>query len=291
MKRFFTMAAVLLVVAAASAQTTPTQPQQPTPQDPLLGASASDAPIGPRDVLDIRVFEDPTINTRAIVPDDGRITLPLIGKVDVSGLRPGQVETVIKQALEAKYLAKATVTVTVLEAGNRPISVIGAVMRPGRIPATGNVTLIQAITQAGGLGPNYGKSLYVLRIAPNGLSEQIAIDIEDLMVNGNPDLNIPLRPNDVINVPVETPVTIYILGEVMKPGTVQFHRGETPTLFNALAQAGGPTDRASSRCTITRRVNGEEKVITVDYKRILNGRAADVPLQPEDRIYVRESAF
>ena len=255
----------------------------------MLGAS--DAPIGPRDVLDIRVFQDPSLNTRTVVTDDGKISFPLIGKLDVSGLRPNELERLIKASLERGLLQKADVTVLVAEAGNRPISVIGAVTRPGRINVTGNITLLQAITQAGGLATGYGKTVYILRSAPNGLTDQIAVDIEDLMVNGNPDLNLPLRPNDVVNIPAETMINIYLLGEVMKPGKVQFRRSQSPTLLQALADAGGPTDRAAKSCVIKRKVNGREVSINVDYRKILNGKAQDVPLQDDDTIYVRESTF
>lgn len=279
---------VLFLVAASAAAQTVLQQQPP---EPMPSAAASDAPIGPRDVLDVRVFEDPSLNSRVTVTDDGKISFGYIGKLDVSGLRPAQMETVLKQALEAKYMQKATVTVLVLEAGNRPISVIGAVTHPGRINVTGNITLLQALTQAGGLAPGYGKTVYVLRSANNGLSDQIAIDLDDLMVNGNPDLNVPLRPNDVVNIPVETMINIYLLGEVMHPGKVQFRRSQSPTLLQALADAGGPTDRAASKCVIKRKVNGKETSLIIDYRRILNGKAADVPLQDDDTIYVRESAF
>jgi polysaccharide biosynthesis/export protein len=286
MKVLSGIAVLLFVAAAAVAQTQVLQPPEPLP---MLGAS--DAPIGPRDVLDIRVFQDTSLNTRTIVTDDGKISFPLIGKLDVAGLRPAQLEQLLKQRLEEKALQKADVTVLVAEAGNRPISVIGAVTRPGRINVTGNITLLQALTQAGGLATGYGKTVYILRSAPNGLTDQIAVDIEDLMVNGNPDLNLPLRPNDVVNIPAETMINIYLLGEVMKPGKVQFRRSQSPTLLQALADAGGPTDRAARSCVIKRKVNGRETSINVDYRKILNGKAADVPLQDDDTIYVRESTF
>lgn len=289
MKLIFT-AAALFAATAAFAQIAPTPQPQGLTNEP--SATASEAPIGPRDVLDIRVFQDASLNTRATVTDDGRIAMPLIGKIDVNGLRPVQAEQTIKQALEAKYLAKADVTVVVVEAANKPISVIGAVMRPGRIPATGNISLLQAITAAGGLYTGYGKTLYVLRTASNGLTEQIPIDIEDLMVNGNPDLNVPLRANDVVNIPVDTPLTVYILGEVMHPGKVQFRRSQTPTLVQALAEAGGPTDRAGSKCVLKRRLEGgTEKSTVIDFKKILNGKGSDVVLQDDDTIYFRESLF
>jgi polysaccharide export outer membrane protein len=289
MKITTAIAVLLFAAASLAAQTGVLQPQlQP---EPPSAAASSDAPIGPRDVLDIRVFQDPTMNTKVPVTDDGKISFSFLGKLDVSGLTPAQLEQKIKADLEKTYMHKADVSVLVIEAGNRPISVVGAVMRPGRINATGNLTLLQAITQAGGLGPGYGKTVYVLRSAPNGLTDQISIDVDDLMINGNPDLNLPLRPNDVINVPLESMTSIYLLGEVMKPGKVTFRHSQSPTLLQAIADAGGPTDRAASKCIIKRKVNGKETNIVVDFKRIMNGKAQDVALQDDDTIFVRESTF
>ncbi|HXH39147.1 MAG TPA: polysaccharide biosynthesis/export family protein [Thermoanaerobaculia bacterium] len=294
MKRVSHFAVVIAVLASAVFSQSPVSAQTQVPPGSLLGessSSASDAPIGPRDYIEIKVFQDPNLYTKMTVTDDGRITMPLIGKVDVSGLTPSEVEARIKGLLEAKYINKADVSVTVLEAGSKPISVIGAVMRPGRIGITGNISLIQAITQAGGLASGYGRSLYVLRTAANGLTEQIAIDIDDLMVNGNPDLNLPLRANDVINVPVDSSINIYVLGEVMHPGSVQFRRSQTPTLLQALAAAGGPTDRASKGVILKRVVGGAEKTFRYNFKKIIDGRQNDIMLLDGDRIVFTESFF
>ena len=283
------LAALLAVAPAASAQLSPVPQARPFQIDPV--STSSDAPIGARDVLDIKVFQDSALNTRATVTDDGKITMPVIGKVDVSGLTPVQVETKIKALLD-RYINKADVSVQVLEAGSKPISVIGAVMHPGRIGATGNLNLIQAITQAGGLAPGYGRTLYVLRSGANGLSDQLAIDIDDLMIRGNPDLNIPLRANDVINVPVDSVVTVYVLGEVMRPGKVQFRSSQQhPTLLQALAETGGLTDRASRTVVVKRQVNGVEKTIEMNFKRIIDGKQSDLPLLDNDTIVVKESIF
>lgn len=293
MRRTILTAAAVLTLAVSAfgqvPQTPPTGNTQVPP--PTLSTPSIDLPIGPRDVLEIRVLQDPTLNTRTVVGDDGKITFALVGKIDVAGLTPPQAEARIKSLLQGKYLTTADVSVQVVEAGNKPISVIGAVMHPGRIGATGSITLMQAITQAGGLAQGYGRTLYVLRTGANGLAEQIAIDLEDLLVNGNPDVNIPLLPNDVINVPVDVPLNIYVLGEVMKPGRVQFRRSQNPTLLQALADAGGLTDRASRDVSIKRSVNGKETVIKKNYKRILSGQDPDVPLLDNDTIYVRESVF
>lgn len=278
MKRIGLVATVLIALASAAV----------AEELPLL---TNDAAIGPRDVVEVKVLEDAAMSGRITVTDDGNIILTNVGKVYVAGLTSSQIEAKLKSLLEANFLAKATVSVQVVEFSSKPISVVGAVLRPGRISASGNTTLIQAITQAGGLTTGYGKELYVLRTGSNGLSEQLAIDIEELMVAGNPDLNIPLAPNDLVNVALDTPITVYVMGEVQRPGKALFRRSQTPTLLQAIADAGGPTDRASREVVVKRMVNGKEQTIKADYKRIINGRIKDLILQDNDTVVVREAFF
>lgn len=264
-----------------------------------IGASAqdlpilsTDAPVGARDVLNIHVLEDPTISSaRVTVNDDGVLPLNVVGRVQVAGLTSTQIEAKLKTLLESTFLAKATVSVQVVEFSSKPISVVGAVVRPGLIGGSGNTTLIQALTQAGGLIAGHGKELYVLRTGRNGLSEQVAINIDDLMVAGKPELNIPLMPNDLVNVQVATPIAVYIMGEVMKPGKLEFRSSHTPTLIQAIAAAGGHTDRASSNAVIKRMVNGKEVTLKVNYHKVLDGKQSDVVLIDNDTIYLKEAIF
>lgn len=252
---------------------------------------STDAPVGPKDVVDVKVMEDANISGRVTVSEDGTLPLNVVGKVQVAGLTSTQIEGKLKALLEADILTRATVSVQVVEFASKPISVVGAVVRPGRIGATGNTTLIQAITQAGGLAAGHGKQLYVLRTARNGLSEQVAIDITQLMVEGRPELNIPLAPNDLVNVPLDTPISVYVMGEVMRPGKIEFRSSQTPTLLQAIAAAGGPTDRASRRVVIKRIVNGREQTIKMNFREIISGKRNDELLLDNDTVYVEEALF
>src|SRR5439155_109577 len=127
MKRFSTLAAVLVLLASTvMAQNNP----------------SGDAPLGARDVVDIKVLQDANLNTKTTVGDDGKLTMPLLGKVDVAGMTASQAEQHIKSLLESKYMTKADVVVQVMEYGNKPISVIGAVVHPGNIGTSGNITLL-----------------------------------------------------------------------------------------------------------------------------------------------------
>ena len=252
----------------------------------------NDAALGPGDVISVRVLEDPTINNDSVrISEDGFIALPVLKNVNVIGLSASGIAARLETLLEENYLTSATVTVDVKELASKPISVVGAVVRPGRITAPGTVTLIQAITQAGGLATNHGRELYILRSGASGITEQLAIPIDELLVAGNPDYNVPLAPNDLVNVPVETPVTVYVMGEVMRPGKAEFRSSQTPTLLQAIAHAGGPTDRAGREAIITRHGGAEQERIVINYRDIISGKRQDLVLQDNDTIVLKESFF
>lgn len=272
----------LLIASFALALSGPVARAQDAP-------SSGDTRLGPRDVIEIRVVQDEKFNTRATVSEEGAVSIPIVGKVDVLGLTAGQAEERLTTLLEARFLNKADVSVQVVQFGSKPISVVGAVAHTGTINVGSSITLIQALMQAGGLTAGYGKSLMVLRTAQNGMTEQIAIDIDDLLVTGNPDLNIPLEPNDVVNVPVETPMLVYLIGEVANPGRLEMRRATNPSLLQAIAAAGGPTDRAGRKATIKR--TGSAKRIVVNFRRIAEGDEPDIPLQDGDTIILNESFF
>ncbi len=261
-------------------------------------ASAQGAPategyrIGPRDLLEIRVFEVPELNIERRVSDEGTINLPLIGDIPVQGLTEAELADRLKAMLEAKYVQHASVSVQVREFRSKPISVIGAVKQPGNLAFSGRWTLLEALSAAGGLTEEHGNTIYILRRADNGLSDQISVDVDDLMLRADPDANVPIFANDVINVPAKVAVTVFCLGEVAHPGAVEFQSTERITLLTAIARAGGLTDRASRKIQIKRRDrNGRDLEFDVDYKRVLAGKDEDPSLHSGDVVVVKESFF
>ncbi|HTQ79641.1 MAG TPA: SLBB domain-containing protein, partial [Thermoanaerobaculia bacterium] len=143
------------------------------------------------------------------------------------------------------------------------------------------------------LTESHGNVLYVLRRADNGLSDQVAIDLDDLLVRADPRVNIPLAANDLVNVPNAVDITVYCLGEVVRPGAVTFKSTERVTLLAAISRAGGLTDRAAKKILIKRTASGitPASEIEADYKKILAGKAPDVELRQGDVIVVKESFF
>lgn len=248
--------------------------------------------IGPRDLVEVRVFETDQLNGSRRVSEDGEINLPLIGNVTVAGLNETEAAQRIKGVLEEKALQRASVSVQVLEFRSRPISVIGAVRQPGNLAFSGRWTLLEALTAAGGLADEHGAFIHVLRRSADGLSDQASIRVDDLLVRADPRVNIPILPGDLINVPAAVEVTVYCLGEVEQPGAVTVKSSGRLTLLTVIAQAGGLTDRSSNKILIKRAGTGQQAAeITADYKRILAGRDPDLELQPGDVVVVKESFF
>ena len=105
-------------------------------------------------------------------------------------------------------------------------------------------------------------------------------------------MNIPIFPNDLINIPVTLEVTIYFLGEVAQPGALTFKSTERITVLTAVSRAGGLTDRAARKILIRREdASGKSQEIEVDYKRLVAGKDPDIQLRAGDVVVVKESFF
>lgn len=248
--------------------------------------------IGPKDLLEISVVGVAEINKAVVrVSEEGRITLPLLGEVAVGNLSKFEVEKKLAALAGEKIVVKPQVTVHILEYLSRRVSVIGAVEKPGPFELLGRQTVLAALSEAGGLTRDAGEEIIILRQLPSGESTAIRVPVEGLFVHGDPKLNVVLEPGDVVNVPVDKPVPIYVFGQVRNPGALQVKRSSLPTLTQAIAQAGGFTDRANRKKVQVRRkdASGKEIEITVNVRDILKGRLKDFPLQVNDTVYVPES--
>jgi polysaccharide biosynthesis/export protein len=248
--------------------------------------------IGPKDLLEISVLGVPEIAKVVVrVSEQSRITLPLLGEVEVGDLTKFELEKKLAGLAGQRIVLNPQVTVHILEYISRRVSVIGAVEKPGPFELLGRQTVLAALAQAGGLTRDAGEEIIVIRQLPGGESSSLRISIDGLFVQGDPKLNIALEPGDVINVPVDKLVPIYVFGQVRNPGALQVKRSSLPTLTQAIAQAGGFTDRANRKRVQVRRkdASGQELEITVSVRDILKGKIKDIPLQVNDTVYVPES--
>jgi polysaccharide export outer membrane protein len=247
----------------------------------------NDYRIGPKDLLEITVFELPELNQTVRVSEDGSITLSLLGKVDVSGLTAQELEKRLVTLLDKQYTTGAHVTVFIKE--YQKVFVIGAVGRPGQYELVGPTTLLQVIAQAGGLTAQATNELFVYRLGQDGQQTRIVIKLEDLLINGNQDLNIHLQPKDVVTIPIDQTLTVFVYGEVKSPGAITYLSSKKITLIQAIAQAGGTTEWAKrSRILIKRKDKRTEKEVkfTVNLKNMINGKIADLVLEQGDVVIV-----
>ena len=250
--------------------------------------------IGPKDLLEITVLGVQEINKLVVrVSEEGRITLPLLGEVLVGDLTKFEVEKKLTGLAGERIVLKPQVTVHILEYLSRRVSVVGAVEKPGPFELLGRRTVLAAISEAGGLTRDAGEEIIIIRQLPDGANTSIRISIDGLFVQGDPKLNVTLEPGDVINVPVDKAVPIYVFGQVRNPGALQVKKSSLPTLTQAIAQAGGFTDRANRNKVQIRRkdASGKEIVINVNVRNVLKGKVKDVPLQINDTVYVPESVL
>ena len=247
----------------------------------------NDYRIGPKDLLEITVFGLPELSQTVRVSEDGSITMSLLGRVEVSGLTAQELEKKLASILDKQYTKEARVTVFIKE--YQKVSVIGAVGRPGMYELVGPTTLLQVIAQAGGLTAQAMNELFVYRIGKDGKPTTITIKVEELMTGGNQNINIELQPKDVVTVPIDQMLNVFVYGEVRTPGTVPFLRSKRITLLQAIAQAGGPTEWAKkSKVMIKRKDNktGKEMKINVNLKNMINGKIADIALEEGDVVIV-----
>jgi len=201
--------------------------------------------VGPKDLLEISVFGADELSRTVRVSEDGKVTLPLLGEVLVDGLTKSELEKKLADLLGEKYVQNPQVTVFIREYQSKRVSVLGAVEKPGPYQLLGRLTLMQIVSEAGGLTRDAGSDIIIIRQLLDGTSTSLRISIDDLFLKGDAQLNVPLEPGDIVNIPVDKLVAVYVFGQVKNPGALQVKRSAIPTLLQAIAQAGGFTERAS----------------------------------------------
>jgi len=249
--------------------------------------------IGPKDLLEISVFGQDELNKTVRVSEDGKITFPLLGEIEVEGLTKVELEKKLSRLLEEKYLHNPQVTIFIREYQSKIVSVLGAVKNPGAYEILGQQTLLHIISKAGGLTNDAGEDIIIMRQSQDGSSISLKISVDGLFLKGDPDLNIPLQPKDIINVPIDKIVHVYVFGQVKNPGALDVKKSNIPTLLRAIAQAGGFSERASKGGVILKRKDesGNEKTTKVNVKDIIKGKKKDIQLMENDVVIVPETIF
>ena len=157
--------------------------------------------IGPGDVLQIVVWKEPDASVpQALVRADGRISIPLIKEMEVSGMSPAELEKVLVGKL-AQYINSADVTVIATEIKSMKVYLAGAVRKEGPLPLLTPLTVFQALNEAGGV-TDYAKrkKIYVLR-QENGKQVRLPFNYTAVLKGEHMEQNILLKPGDTVVVP------------------------------------------------------------------------------------------
>ncbi len=268
--------------------------------------------IGPGDVLKIIVLGQADMCGNMSVDPDGMLTFPVLGKVKASALTVKELERKLTTLLADGYLRRPEVSVAIQEYRSQKVYVTGEVQKPGVYALQADRSLLALMGEVGSLLPSAGHEIVVIRppqgaptvpadAAPTATpgespaetgaagesaptpppppgAETFRVSLADLRA-GKPEANIALQLGDTIHVPKAS--QIYVSGRVARPGAYRYEAGTT--VLQALALAGGVTERGSSRRVKVVRLVG-------DKKQQIKVKLTD-PVAPEDTIIVPESFF
>ena len=261
--------------------------------------------LGPGDEINLHVNDMDEITDKPIkVGPNGDVDIPLAGEVHAGGLTIDQFRTALAGKL-SKYITSPEITVNLTQSGSAPVSVVGEVNNPGVHEIEGTRRLLEVISASGGLKIDAGPKIIVTReprwggiagtnarIDPATGYTTATFSVDELMSGRVPQDNIVIEPDDVISVPKAD--LVYVVGDVKKAGGFALTTHPTVTLLQALALAEGlgPDDKAS-QSKILRAVpggDGTPREIPVDVKKVLAGKAPDMPLYPNDILFIPNSA-
>jgi len=268
-------------------------PVLPPPPEPFLNRGGSDYRIGRQDLLEVAVFDVEDLSQTVRVADDGSITMPLLGRLVIAGLTKTELEQLIARLLGERYVHDPQVTVFVKEYESKKVAVSGAVKKPGSYEMLGQKTLLEMISLAGGLDKDLGREIIIFRADKDGATRRIPVDLERLVYDADPALNLPVGPGDIIYVPTVEKVRIFVSGAVKNPNLYEVPRDEPVTVLKAITLAGGTTDRASEKRVQIMRTdeNGRRVTLEVNLRKIKRGKAEDPILQRDDIVLVPEAFF
>jgi len=275
--------------------------------------------LGAEDVLEVSIFEwelrEETKSVEIRVSETGLIGLPVIGDMNVTNLTVEEIKAKIEKRLKDwQIIPNPRVSVVVQQFRSKRVAVVGAVRDPGTYTIRRNVTtLLDILSLAGGPDARAGQLAYVIRnirpampsdagespggggAATAGLpfdlggSEMISIDLYELLELGDLSLNVLVGNGDVVNVPEAK--RFHVIGFARDPGS--FPLKKPTTVLEGIAMARGFQEVEASKrdCVVKRKTPDGEYIIPVDLVAVAQGEAPNFYLQPDDIIYVRQTAL
>lgn len=261
---------------------------------PSLVYSLPSMPVGSDDLINIAVYDAPDLTRSVRVGSNGAIRLPLLKQeIPVAGLMPSEIEKAIgKRLQEDGILVDPVVSVSVAEYNSRPISVTGAVKSPVTFQALPGTTLMSAITRAQGLSDLAGPYIVVTRriSGRDGSSTLVSqrISARALFDGKDSSLDMTLVGGEEVRVPEME--RFYVVGQVKKPGAYPVRDQSDATVMKAVALSEG-LDRYAAKVAyvIKKEATGDKQPVPIELAKILDRKMPDVPLEPNDILYIPDS--
>lgn len=210
--RLIIVAGAVFAVAAAgargqgsSSRQTKVLPQQTSiatnPSSTSSSGAGASYIIGPGDLLAINVLHEPEVSQKVPVRMDGKITMPLIGEIQASGMKPDNLQATIAAKLH-DYIKDAEVTVVVEEIKSRQFTVMGEVEHPGSFPLVKPTTVLDGLAQAGAFR-DFAKltKIHILRKTSEGTTISLPFNYKEVSKGKNESQNLQLQAGDTIIVP------------------------------------------------------------------------------------------
>lgn len=236
--------------------------------------------IGPGDLISVEVFDVPELKQELRVSDAGDAELALIGKLHLAGMTVEDAEQAIAVQLAARQLVlQPQVSLFIREYATQGASVSGEVQKPGVYPVLGPRTLLQIVSEAGGLTQIASPKIVITHL--NGEQEQVAVRTAAA---------VAVQPGDSVFVPRAG--IVYIVGDVTRSGGYVMHDEGELSIAQLVALGGGlqPTAKANKARLIRKTAVGPQE-ISVNVKDILKGKVADLQLQADDILFIPNSAL
>ncbi len=262
-------------------------PAEPRKEEPA--PETDDYKVGVDDVLDINVIKPETIQSIVTVAPDGTITFPYIGNVYVKNMTLPSIQEEVQKRLANGYMEFPIVSVSLRQTRSKKFTIYGQVAKPGGYPVEEGMTLLRAITDAGGfIVPGSIGRVKILRPKTGSKESEVTeFNITDIL-NGK-DQDSPVKAGDTVVVTVDK---FFIYGQVLRPGAYPVE--ENMTILHAVTQAGGFIESASTgrvRLSRPKKVNQEAKMIEAGIKSILDGTSPNTAVLPGDTITVTLDKF
>ena len=246
--------------------------------------------LGAGDEIRMKVFGVEELSGEYRIDGLGRVSLPLVGDMALSGYSIAEAEETLEGRYAEDYLRNPEISVSVVEFRSQQFTAVGAVARPQIYSTQRKVSLLEALAMAGGLGSSAGDTIYLsdrVRDPKSGNLQvrNMVMNIEDLM-NGQDDLNVVLGESAVINVPPAG--SFFVEGAVQSPGV--YTQGGDITVLKAITMAGGLKFEANrSEINVLRRNPETNKWDreSVSMSEIRDSPVSDIELRDGDIVMVQ----